>query len=434
MTRSASSPQQLVSIASTIIALVACGNGLAPAGGPQQPPSASEVWTTYRGDLQRDGHPATATLNASEAAHLQLAWRANIGAAVDGSPAVSNGLVVAASQAGRIAAYSSASGSQVWEAGGLGPITGSATIVGDRVLAASLSGHLYAFDLRQGTRLWDWKAPGIQPAMWSSPAVYGQLVLIGIGSQAGDTPLEVGRMVAVDLASGKQVWSLCVNDGCAPGGGIWSTPAIDTNGRAFVGVGNPEDGVLAFDALTGRRLWTVTFYPDAGNDLDLGATPVLLRVGGKDAVAEGSVAGVFKLLDAGTGSLIWSRDLVKGSAVHGLIASPAYDGNTIYVPSASPPSGVFALAPDSGATRWLHTTDQPVYSSPAVGSGVLVFGTGPVFGGTDVGSIVALSSLDGRVLWSYDAHSAVLSSPAIAGTMVAVGDSNGDLFVFRPTS
>lgn len=416
-----------------IVALVACGNGLTPAG-PHSAEPASEVWTTYRGDLQRDGHPATATLDATEAAHLQLAWRANLGAALDGSPAVSNGLVVAGSQGGRIAAYSAASGSQVWEVDGLGPITDSPTIVGDRVLAASLSGHLYALTLSQGTRLWAWKAPGIQPAIWSSPAVYGRLVLIGIGSQAGDTPLEVGRIVAVDLASGKQVWSMCVTIGCTPGGGVWSTPAIDDTGRAFVGVGNPQDGVLAFDALTGRRLWSVSFYPDAGNDLDVGASPVLLQVGGEAAVAVGSVAGVFKLMNASTGSPIWSRDLVTGSAVHGLIASPAYDGNSLYVASASPPTGVFALAPADGATRWRHSTDQAVYSSPAAGDGVLVFGTGPVFGDVHVGSIVALSSLDGSALWAYDAQSAVLSSPAIAGTMVAVGDSNGDLLVFRPPS
>jgi outer membrane protein assembly factor BamB len=433
MTRSVGALPRLVGLASAVISLVVCGNGVMPTG-QQLPQPASEVWTTYRGDLQRDGHPSTATLDASASVHLKLAWRANMGAAVDGSPAVSNGLVVAASQGGRIAAYSSASGSRSWEVNGLGPISGSPTIVADRVLAGSLSGHLYAFDLSRGTRLWDWKAPGIQPAIWSSPAVHGQLVLIGIGSQYGDTPLEVGRIVALDLSSGRQVWAMCVQVDCAPGGGIWSTPAVDSDGRAFVGTGNPEDGVLAFDALTGRRLWRVSFYADGGRDLDVGESPVLLQVGGREALAEGSVAGVFKLLDAATGAVIWSRDLVDGSAVHGLIASPAYDGSSIYVPSASPPTGVFALAPEDGAIRWRQGTDQPVYSSPAAGNGVLVFGTGAVFGDVHVGSIVALSSLGGGVLWTYDAHSSVFSSPAIAGTMVVVGDSNGDLFAFRPSS
>lgn len=423
---------RLVSLASALISLVACGNGVLPTG-RHQPQPASEIWTMYRGDLRGDGHPSTATLDASGAVRLKLAWRASLGAAVNGSPAVSNGLVVVASQGGRIVAYRSASGSMSWEVSGLGPFTGSPTIAANRVVAGSLAGHVYAFDLGQGTRLWEWQAPGTQPAIWSSPAVYGQLVLIGIGSQYGDTPLEVGRIVALDLASGRQVWAMCVRDGCAPGGGIWSTAAVDSDGRAFVGTGNPEDGVLAFDALTGRRLWRVSFYSDAGRDLDVGASPVLLQVGGRDAVAVGSVAGVFKLLDAATGAVIWSRDLVDGSAVHGLIASPAYDGTSLFVPSASPPTGVLALAPGDGAIQWRQGTDQPVYSSPAAGNGVLVFGTGAVFGEVHVGSIVALSSRDGRVLWRYDAHSAVFSSPAIAGTMVVVGDSNGDLFTFRPS-
>jgi outer membrane protein assembly factor BamB len=424
---------RLPSVALLVVSLLACGTGVAPTGA-HQPQPAGEVWTTYRGDLQRDGHPSTATLDASASKRLKLAWRANVGAAVDGSPAVSNGLVVVTSYGGRIAAYNSASGSKSWEVNGLGPLSGSPTIVADRVMAGSLAGHVYAFDLGHGTRLWDWQAPGIQPAIWSSPAVYGQVVLVGIGSQAGDIPLEVGRIVALDLVSGHQVWTMCVRNTCVPGGGIWSTAAVDSDGRAFVGTGNPEDGILAFEATTGRRLWSVSFYSDAGRDLDVGASPVLLQVGGKEAVAEGSVDGVFKLLDVATGMVIWSRNLVHGSAVHGLIASPAYDGSSIYVPSASPPTGVFALAPQDGSIRWQQGTEQPVYSSPAVGNGVLVFGTGDVFGDVHVGSIVALSSLDGAVLWTYDAHSSVFSSPAIAGTMVVVGDSIGDLFAFRPSS
>jgi outer membrane protein assembly factor BamB len=62
----------------------------------------------------------------------------------------------------------------------------------------------------------------------------------------------------------------------------------------------------------------------------------------------------------------------------------------------------------------------------------VLFGTGPVFGDIKTGAIVALSSADGQVLWTYDTHSAVRSSPAIAGRLVVAGDANGDLFAFRP--
>jgi outer membrane protein assembly factor BamB len=95
---------------------------------------------------------------------------------------------------------------------------------------------------------------------------------------------------------------------------------------------------------------------------------------------------------------------------------------------------MFALNPSDGTTVWRHETDQPVYSAPSVGKGVLIFGTGPVFGALDAGSIVALSTSSGDVLWSYDTHSAVRSGPALAGDLVVVGDYSGDVFAFRPRS
>jgi outer membrane protein assembly factor BamB len=62
----------------------------------------------------------------------------------------------------------------------------------------------------------------------------------------------------------------------------------------------------------------------------------------------------------------------------------------------------------------------------------VVFGTGAVFGDLSRGSVVAVSATDGHVLWSFDAHSAVRGGPAVAGTLVAVGDAAGDLMAFRP--
>jgi outer membrane protein assembly factor BamB len=259
------------------------------------------------------------------------------------------------------------------------------------------------------------------------------LVLIGVGSQAGDTPLESGRIVALDESTGIERWSTCAIAGCQPGGGIWSTPSIDSSGHAYVGVGNPVDGVMAIDARTGSKLWETSFYSDSGRDLDVGASPVLVDTGGREALAIGSVAGVLKMLDARNGAVIWSVDLVEGSAVHGLVATAAYDGVNLYVASASSPTGLYARKTD-GSDAWTFQTVQPVYSAPSAGNGIVVFGTGAVFGDFNVGLVIAMSRDEGKVLWSYDAQSAVRSSPAIAGNMVLVGDVAGDLFAFDPSS
>jgi outer membrane protein assembly factor BamB len=387
----------------------------------------------YRGDLSRDGHPDSATLTPSSAGHLKAVWQAELSGGVNGTPVVAGGVVVAASGGGDLAAYRLRTGALIWEDHNVGAISGSPTIAEGRVIVGSLNGHIRSFDLNSGGSQWDAKARGQKPAIWSSPTVFGKLVVAGVGSQYGDNPLEAGRVVALDLATGHQVWELCVNGACHPGDGIWSTPAIDAAGHGYIGVGNPDDGVLAFDVASGHRLWQTSFHPDGGRDVDVGATAIIFQLGGREAVAVGSNGGVFKVLDASTGSVIWSRDLVAGSAVHGLLASPAYDGKSFYVMSAGTPVGVFALAVGDGKTQWTFDTGLPVYSAPAVGAGVMVFGTGDVFGDPNAGAVVALSTRDGSTLWKHDLGSAVFSGPAISGNTVLIGDSRGDVIAFRPS-
>src|SRR5437588_386964 len=175
-----------------------------------------------------------------------------------------------------------------------------------------------------------------------TPAVGGGLVVAGS---------EAGTLAAFRLSDGRRAWQ----------------------GRALVGVGNPDDGVLAFDAASGAPLWQRSFYPDRGLDLDVGAAPVVIGSGKEETVAVGSTAGLFVDLAAGDGAVRWSQQLVHGSAVHGLIGSPAYADGRLLVPSASPPTGVFALT-TTGGMEWRTSSSLPIYSSPAAGDGVAVVG------------------------------------------------------------
>jgi polyvinyl alcohol dehydrogenase (cytochrome) len=387
----------------------------------------------YRGDLARDGHPAIATLDAAGAARLAVLWHGHLDGAIDGTPAVAKGMVIAGSAGGTLTAFDAATGRTIWSKHGLGAIASSPSIAGDRVLATTLTGHAYAFGLAHGDLEWDWQAMA-NDAIWASPVAYRDEVIVGIASPYGDTPLVTGRVVGLDLATGLQRWSSCTRVSCESGGGVWSTPAIDDHGTAFVGVGNPIDGVLAFDASTGDRKWLSSLYADQDRDLDVGAAPVIFSLQGSEAIAQATVEGMFAVLDAATGAVIWSRELVRGSPVHGLIASPAYDGTSLFVGSASLPMEMFALRPADGTTAWRHDFFQPIYSAPAVGKGVLIFGTGAVFGDLNTGSMVALASSDGHLVWGYDMHSAVRSGPALAGDVVVVGDYWGDVMAFRPTA
>lgn len=384
----------------------------------------------FRGDLSRNGHPTGAILSARQAAGLKLLWRQSAGGAIDGTPIVVGQTMVAATESGKVLAFDLRTGTPSWSLDGLGQITGTPAESGGIVVVGTTKGHVYGVSLAAGRKLWDWAAPVVQQAVWSSPAITGTRVLVGLASPYGDSPLEPGAVAAIDLHTGKQLWTFCVQDGCAPGAGVWSSVAVDSAGKGFVGVGNPVDGVMSFDVATGRKLWTTSFHPDADRDLDVGATPILGVVGGREVVAVGSNAGVFDVLDAATGAIDWSRFLVPGSAVHGLIASPAFDGSLIYVASASPPTSVTALEPSDGQIMWQQLTNLPVYSAAAVGVDVLIFGTGDEFGDPHAGELIALSTRNGSIVWRFDMKSSVFSSPAIVGAVVVVGDTQGDLVAF----
>ena len=369
---------------------------------------------------------------ATSRSTMEVFWRARLDGAVDGTPAVANLRVFAGSAGGEVAAWDLATGSAVWNDRGLGAISDSPAVLGGRVYVGTLAGHVLALDAADGARLWDWAGPP-NAAMWSSPVLYRDLVLIGIASPYGDTPLVAGRVVALDAATGAERWNVCVRSGCPAGNGIWSTVSVDRAGVAFVGVGNPDDGVLAFDPLTGRHTWFHSLYPDQGRDLDVGARPLILVSAGRELVVEASVEGTLFALDAGNGDVVWSRRLVHGTAVHGLIASPASDGINLYVASASPPDGIFAIALADGSVVWHHDTSGPVYSAPVLGGGAIVFGVGAVFGNLGAGSVVELAT-DGRELSHFDTRSAVRAGPAVAGRFAIVGDYAGDLFVLSLSS
>jgi polyvinyl alcohol dehydrogenase (cytochrome) len=394
-----------------------------------RPRIVAPAWPQYRGDLARDGQALQAPLDAAQASKLGVLWRAHLNGAVDATPAVARGLVVVGSEGGDLAAFDETSGHQVWTVRRLGAVAASPTIAADRVYVTTLTGMAYAFGFDRGNLIWKWTAP-VGSALWASPVAYRDEVIVGVASPYGDQPLVPGRLYGLSAATGKVVWTSCLRAGCAPGDGIWSTAAIDSGGTAFVGVGNPDDGVLAFDPMTGRPNWLFSLYADGDRDLDVGASPVVFMLQGREVIAQATVEGMLAVMDARTGRVIWSRELVAGSAVHGLLASPAYDGATLYVASASSPTGLFAIDPADGSERWRHLTQSPVYSAPAAGNGAIVFGTGGVFGDLNVGSVEAVSAVDGALLWSFDAHSAVRSGPAVSGSTVLVGDYAGDVIAF----
>jgi polyvinyl alcohol dehydrogenase (cytochrome) len=75
-----------------------------------------------------------------------------------------------------------------------------------------------------------------------------------------------------------------------------------------------------------------------GNDFDFGASPNVFRIGTRTVVGEGQKSGLYHVLDAATGKIVW-QDMLSTASLPSAIAAGLFgiergtssDGNHIYV-------------------------------------------------------------------------------------------------------
>jgi polyvinyl alcohol dehydrogenase (cytochrome) len=211
---------------------------------------------------------------------------------------------------------------------------GQPTVVGNRVFVGADTGFVYSLDAQTGCVHWSFRAAaGVRTA-----------ISVGDGKGAhrflgyfGDVK---GNVYAVDAETGTQVWKERIDT--HPVARVTGAPVLAA-GRLYVpmssleesGAGNPSypcctfrGGVIAYDAITGRRLW---------KSYTIQQEPVPLKKTSKGTQLWGP---------AGAG--VWSSPTVdlKRRAVY--VAT----GNAYTEPAAEASDALIAFDLDTGARRW----------------------------------------------------------------------------------
>jgi quinohemoprotein ethanol dehydrogenase len=150
---------------------------------------------------------------------------------------------------------------------GVGPqYSGAAQpIVHDgRIFIVTGANDVFALDVATGTILWQWTS-GLDPAIstvccgWTNRGA-------GLGEGKLYFGTLDGRMVAVDEKTGKEVWSVQA-ERWQDGYSITGAPLV-YDGMVITGFSGAENGVRgkvkAFDARTGKALWTFHTIPGPG--------------------------------------------------------------------------------------------------------------------------------------------------------------------------
>jgi outer membrane protein assembly factor BamB len=211
------------------------------------------------------------------------------------------------------------------------------------------------------------------------------------------------------------VWHVPVGEG-------HSSPIV-ANGTVFLHFrvrGKDTEEIQAFDAQTGKVLWT-TPYPRTPFKTPFGdgprSTPCVV---GKRLFAVG-ITGVLTCCDVASGKTIWQKDLLKEFKApnlrFGVSCSPLVIDDKVLINVIAPGASIVAFRIENGDVAWKSGDDPASYSSP------ITIGTGnqrQVVFLTQKG-LVGLRPGDGEVLWKHplvDLLSESSTTPVLAGDIL----------------
>ena len=384
---------------------------------------AGSNWNGWGSDLgnTRFQPAGQAGLSAAQVPRLKLKWAfafPNTFVA-NGQPTIVGGRIFVASANRNIYSLDAQSGCQYWSFEAQAPVRTAiviATIPGERTRQAAFFGdqraNTYAVDASSGELLWKVHIDDHpRSKIVGAPQYFDGRLFVpltdGEEGPAMNPKYECcsgrGAMVALDAASGKQIWKTYTiggdphpvsknSEGATmwgpSGASIWSAPTIDVERKViYAGTGDnfsepgtkTSDAVVAFDMQTGKMLWSrqlteadvfnmacvgpskASCPEQAGPDFDIGASPILVKLAdGKRVLLVSQKSGIAHAIDPDrNGEVLWQVRVGRGSALGGIQWGSASDGKNMYV-----------AVSDIGFLKMGFGTGQKLVVDPKAGGGL----------------------------------------------------------------
>jgi polyvinyl alcohol dehydrogenase (cytochrome) len=449
--------------------------GMCPPGAALPDPTALPAWNGWGNDTSnsRFQNAKASGLTAADVPKLTLKWAFGFpgATAASGQPTVVAGRVFVGNVNGMVYSLDAKTGCTHWTFKADDGVRTAITVArltidgAPRTVAmfGDIRAHAYAVDAQSGTLIWKTKVDTHAMArVTGAPSFHDGRLYVPVASieeVAGARPNYQcctfrGSVVALDAATGKQVWKTYMMEepkltgknaaGTAQwgpaGAAIWSSPTIDAAKNAiYVATGNAyttpaaktSDAVVALDMTTGAIRWVQQATPDdtfvigckpgvppctgdVGPDFDFGNAPILRTLpGGRRVLSLGQKSGVvWGLAPDENGKVLWQYRAGKGTMLGGVEWGSAADDQNIYVPVSDvlAPSeqagGLHAVRLATGERVW-HTPAPPL--SCTVGAGCTGAQSAPVsvmpgvvFSGSIDGHFRAYSTTDGAIIWDFN--------------------------------
>lgn len=161
-------------------------------------------------------------------------WRYAFSSQAHSSPAISDGLLIFATDDGSILALDRKTGVKVWQNEARAAVFASPVIYENTVFAAGLDSTVYALRLQDGKRIWTYTTHG---RIRNTPAIANDILIV---SNSG------GQLVALRAQTGEMLWEYRTDTAFS------TSPLIS---GTFVYVGDLKKRLRAFDLSSGRLVW-----------------------------------------------------------------------------------------------------------------------------------------------------------------------------------
>ncbi len=214
-----------------------------------------------------------------------------------------------------------------------------------------------------------------------------------------------GFLYSVNLENGRVNWRYDVRNP------IISKPTVE-GGRIFITT--TDDTVYAFDAGTGKWLWHYRRRSSASTTIRGASAPL---VNGNE-VLTGLSDGFLVALSLEEGQLKWERKLHSESRFNDVDAHPALENGIVYIPSYD--GQLYALKSVDGQVIWRFD---------AGGSKDVVIDDQHLFLPSSDGNIYSLQKSNGKVLWKFELDHGVPTQLAMTDRYIIVGSSYQYLYV-----
>jgi len=268
-----------------------------------------------------------------------------------------------------------------------------------------------------------------------SPAIFKDLVIAGAGAIEGPDmkpKSDPGFVLAVRISDGKELWRCPIKD-------PESSPVISADGVCYVGSGFGGNQLVALRTETDEELksagaerviWRAeTPYPATGAVTLCGDLVIIGCGNGNYIYANPNPAGAVIAFNRLTGKKVW--DTGMPDAVLGAIA---VDAGKAVCPVRN--GEVVGLDLSDGRVIWRQRVNakSPVLAAPALAGRV-------VYAVSRDGTLAAIDSRKGRIIEAHHLNDPSapgemglsLSSPVVAGGWVFVGSETGGLRCFVGT-